>query len=200
MTAIRHLAWVLLGLTACSGTASASGPFGINVGDRIWENPACRATSSFTYRCDPLPAVEPLFKSYQAIVITAPAGIGACHVLVYGPVITRKQQREPGNKPMDEAAEYLRSRYGENFTKFDVIPTDKEMAKPEMWWMSILDDSRDYRYVWSQNSGFEPVEHVAAIAMQYRFVDDGPYVLVRYFFDNIDECRKALEANPEGSP
>src|SRR5512147_2468052 len=109
MTAIRYLAWVLLGVTACSGTASASGPFGINAGDRIWENPACRATSSFTYRCDPLPAVEPLFQSYQAIVITAPAAIGVCQVVVYGPVITRKKQREPGNKPMDEAAQYLRS-------------------------------------------------------------------------------------------
>ena len=195
MTAIRSLACVFLGLTTCSGTAYASGPFGINMGDRMWENPACRATSSFTYRCDPLPAVEPLFESYQAIVITAPAGIGACQVVVYGPVITRKQQREPGNKPMDEAAQYLRSRYGENFTKFDVIPTDKEMAQPKMWWMSILGDYRDYRYVWNQDSSFVPVDHVALIEMQYRFVDKGPYVLVSYFFDNIDECRKALNAD-----
>ena len=83
----------------------------------------------------------------------------------------------------------------QNFTKFDVIPTDKEMAQPKMWWMSILGDYRDYRYVWNQDSGFVPVEHVAAIAMQYKFVDEGPYVLVRYFFDNIDECRKALNAD-----
>ena len=200
MTATRSLAWVLLGLTAVSGTASASGPFGINMGDRMWENPACRATSSFTYRCDPLPAVEPLFESYQAIVITAPAGIGACQVVVYGPVITRKQQREPGNKPMDEAAQYLRSRYGENFTKFDVIPTDKEMAQPKMWWMSILGDLRDYRYVWNQDSGFAPVEHVILVAVQYQFVDEGPYVHVTYRFDNVEECRKAVDAEKEGSP
>lgn len=195
MSVTKPLARIVLGLAAFSSVALASGPFGINMGDRMWENPACRATSSFTYRCDPLPAVEPLFESYQAIVITAPAGIGACQVVVYGPVITRKQQRETGNKPMDEAAQYLRGRYGENFTKFDVIPTDKEMAQPKMWWMSILGDYRDYRYVWNQDSGFVPVEHVAAIAMQYKFVDEGPYVLVRYFFDNIDECRKALNAD-----
>ena len=205
MSAIRFFAWVLLGLAIWSGTASASGPFGINMGDRLWENPACRATSSFTYRCDPLPAAEPLFPSYQAIVITAPAGVGACQIVVHGPVITKKHQHEPGNTFMDEAAQYLRSRYGDKFTKFDVTPADTEMARPEMWWMSLLGDHRDYRYVWSPNSGFEPVDHVTSIAMQYAFVDKGPYVLVRYFFDNVDECRKAVdaiksvEASKEGS-
>lgn len=200
MSMLKPLARVLLGMAAFPSVAFASGPFGINVGDPVWENPACRATSSFTYRCDPLPTIDPLFDSYQAVVITAPAGIGACQIVVHGPVLTRKQQREPGNIPMDDAARYLRGRYGENFKKYDVTPTDKEMAKPEMWWMSILGDYRDYRYVWNQDSGFAQVDHVNLIAMQYRFVDKGPYVLVSYFFDNIDECRKALNSDAGRSP
>jgi hypothetical protein len=41
--------------------------------------------------------------------------------------------------------------------------------------------------------------------MQYAFLDKGPYVLVPYFFDNVDECRKAVdtiksvEASEEGA-
>jgi hypothetical protein len=61
--------------------------------------------------------------------------------------------------------------------------------------MSILGDYRDYRYVWNQDSSFVPVDHVALIEMQYRFVDKGPYVLVSLFFHNMDECRKALNAD-----
>jgi hypothetical protein len=117
MSVIKPLARIVLGLAAFSSVALASGPFGIKMGDPVWENPACRATSSFTYRCEPLPTIDPLFGSLQAVVITAPAGIGACQVLVHGPVLTRRQQREPGNIAMDDAARYLRSRYGENFER-----------------------------------------------------------------------------------
>lgn len=198
MVAPRSLAWVLVGITGCSGMAYGDGPFGINVGDRIWENPACRATSSFTYRCKPPPTVEPLFPSYQLFVVIAPAGVGACQLMVHGPVLTRKQQSGPGNAAMDEAAQYLRSRYGENFRKFDEVPTDEEMAQPKMWWMSILGGLRDYRYVWYADSGFVPVDHVRMVATQYQFVDAGPYVLVTYRFDNVDECRKAVEAAQPG--
>jgi hypothetical protein len=152
------------------------------------------------YRCDPPPTVEPLFDSYQAVVVIAPAGIGACQLMVHGPVLTRKQQREPGNIPMDETAQYLRGRYGEDFRKYDVTPTDAEMAQPKMWWMSILGDLWDYRYVWTQDSGFAPVENVILVAVQYQFVNEGPYVHVTYRFDNINECRKALEADKGGSP
>lgn len=196
----RSFAWILLGATAFASMAFASGPFGISMGDRVWENPACRATSAFTYRCEPLPASEPLFDSYQSIVIIAPAGVGACQIQVRGPVLTRKQQREPGNIPMDEAARYLRTRYGENFKKYDVVPTDTEMAQPKMWWMSLLGDYRDYRYVWNPDSGFAPVDHVALIALQYQFVDEGPYVHVIFRFENGDECRRAVEAQQPTAP
>ena len=64
-----------------------------------------------------------------------------------------------------------------------------------MWWMSILGDYRDYRYVWNQDPGFVPVDHVALMANKYRFVDQGPYVPVSFYFDNMDECRKALNAD-----
>jgi len=196
----KPLARSILGAVLSSSLAFAGGPFGINAGDRVWENPACRATSGSMYLCAPPPAVDPLFDSFQAVVVIAAADIGACQVMVHGPVLTRRQVREPGNKPMDEAALYLRARYGESFTKYDVVPTDTEMAKPEMWWVSIVGDDRDYRYVWNEDSGYVPVDRVILVAMQYRFVDKGPYVLVTYRFDNADECLNAMQASDGRTP
>jgi len=166
-----------------------NGPFGIERGQDVGSLQATAESQPGWYRVTSIPRPHPDFDELQ---IMAAPGVGVCRIAAVSPVIQEDRYGSAIRDRVDRVAAQLSDRYGPG-DKTDFCDSDASTCRDGFWSMHVNGGARTYRYSWQASQSRPLPSGLASIDLFVGATDTyAPYAVLRYTFDNVQHCERAL--------
>lgn len=184
--------WLAYGAFTCalmlSSTASAAGPFGINMGDQP-EQFGCKQSTEnkLIYTCDEVPTKHPEMDMY---VVRSTPKSGICWIKG----VTKDIDTNSFGFSLQTAADKLSSQIAKKYDtpeKSDFLQYGSIWKDSNDWMMGLLKKERIYSYTWENPKSDN---NVRTIYLSAQALDQSTgYIGVEFRMNNYSACKEAEE-------